>query len=164
MLVMYYIHYREMPDGGGVPLQNMVALRFNHGDPGNGGTVWVKAKLLQFHENYRPAFYGTWRRRSYIIQPRRPFAMDYFQLNYEIDSDDEWEEEEPGENISQSDVSRVYIIFLLRDLIVVLIFNNIVTCQISQFVTISLKRHLPHFKFCDRIIYPKLHTSNLLEK
>ncbi|KAL5106069.1 Chromatin assembly factor 1 subunit FSM [Taenia crassiceps] len=93
----------EMPDGGGVPLQNMVALRFNHGDSGNGGTVWVKAKLLQFFENYRPAFYGTWRRRSYAIGPRRPFTKDCYQLDYEVDSDDEWEEEEPGENISQSD-------------------------------------------------------------
>ncbi|VDM30280.1 unnamed protein product [Hydatigera taeniaeformis] len=93
----------EMPDGGGVPLQNMVALRFNHGDSGNGGTVWIKAKLLQFFENYRPAFYGTWRRRSYAIGPRRPFTKDCYQLDYEVDSDDEWEEEEPGENISQSD-------------------------------------------------------------
>lgn len=93
-----------MPDGGGVPLQNMVALRFNHGDSGNGGTVWIKAKLLQFFENYRPAFYGTWRRRSYAIGPRRPFTKDCYQLDYEVDSDDEWEEEEPGENISQSDV------------------------------------------------------------
>ncbi|KAL5965800.1 Chromatin assembly factor 1 subunit FSM [Taenia solium] len=93
----------EMPDGGGVPLQNMVALRFNHGDSGNGGTVWIKAKLLQFFDTYHPAFYGTWRRRSYSIGPRRPFTKDCYQLDYEVDSDDEWGEEEPGENISQSD-------------------------------------------------------------
>ncbi|VDD81839.1 unnamed protein product [Mesocestoides corti] len=97
----------EMPDvlcsGSGMPLDNSAFLRYNHGDPGNGGTVWTKAKLFQFVENYRPAYYGTWRRRSYVIKGRRPFSKDHLQLDYEVDSDDEWEEEEPGENISQSE-------------------------------------------------------------
>ncbi|VDQ14429.1 unnamed protein product [Trichobilharzia regenti] len=76
-----------------------------HGNRGGGGTVWLRAKLFQFVENYRPAYYGTWRRRSRIVTGRRPFARDDYQLDYSIDSDDEWEEEEPGESITQSDVS-----------------------------------------------------------
>ena len=36
----------------------------------------MKYKLLQFHENYRPAYYGTWQRSSKIIQPRNPFKKD----------------------------------------------------------------------------------------
>ena len=28
-------------------------------------------------------------------------------LDYEVDSDDEWEEEEPGESLSNSEVSRI---------------------------------------------------------
>ena len=36
----------------------------------------VKYKLLQFHENYRPAYYGTWQKLSTVIQPRNPFKKD----------------------------------------------------------------------------------------
>ena len=50
-------------------------------------------KLLQFCENYRPAFYGTWNRGSRFISARRPFAQDQDQLEYEVDSDEEWEED-----------------------------------------------------------------------
>ncbi|CAH8289168.1 unnamed protein product [Schistosoma bovis] len=84
------------------PVINSVALK-QHGNRGSGGTVWLRAKLFQFVENYRPAYYGTWRRRSRIVTGRRPFARDDYQLDYSIDSDDEWEEEEPGESITQSD-------------------------------------------------------------
>ncbi|VDP09010.1 unnamed protein product, partial [Schistosoma curassoni] len=80
------------------PVINSVALK-QHGNRGSGGTVWLRAKLFQFVENYRPAYYGTWRRRSRIVTGRRPFARDDYQLDYSIDSDDEWEEEEPGESI-----------------------------------------------------------------
>lgn len=80
-----------------------------------------RAKFFKFHENQRPPYYGTWRKKSKQIGPRNPFAQDtvskfilYFTLlhctqnkynifpkwqvffDYEIDSDDEWEEEEPG--------------------------------------------------------------------
>ncbi|CAI2733680.1 unnamed protein product [Schistosoma spindalis] len=84
------------------PVINSITLK-QHGNRGSGGTVWLRAKLFQFVENYRPAYYGTWRRRSCIVTGRRPFARDDYQLDYSIDSDDEWEEEEPGESITQSD-------------------------------------------------------------
>ncbi|KAG5443068.1 Chromatin assembly factor 1 subunit A-A [Clonorchis sinensis] len=74
-----------------------------HGSRGSGGTVWLRAKLFQFVENYRPAYYGSWRRRSRIVTGRRPFAQDVRQLDYSVDSDDEWEEDEPGESITQSE-------------------------------------------------------------
>ncbi|MQL95352.1 hypothetical protein Taro_028017 [Colocasia esculenta] len=50
-------------------------------------------KLLQFDKTYRPAYY---------VGPRRPFAKDY-GLDYNVDSDEEWEEEEPGESLSDCD-------------------------------------------------------------
>ncbi|CAK9809622.1 Chromatin assembly factor 1 subunit A-A, partial [Anthophora quadrimaculata] len=105
-----------------------------------------RPKLLQFCENQRPPYWGTWRKRSGNIHPRKPFSKDsvslkfllhtfltpclttldassingsnvpvlvYEQLcilivstewfNYEVDSDDEWEEEEPGESLHGSD-------------------------------------------------------------
>ena len=40
----------------------------------------MRAKLLQFHENYRPAYYGTWRRRSERISPRNPLKKDEVEI------------------------------------------------------------------------------------
>lgn len=62
-----------------------------------------RPKLLQFSENRRPPYWGTWRKHSKIINPRRPFFKDMEWFNYEIDSDEEWEEEEPGESLRGSD-------------------------------------------------------------
>ncbi|CAN9500593.1 unnamed protein product [Ophioblennius macclurei] len=60
-------------------------------------------KLLQFHENHRPAYWGTCSKKSAHISPRCPFRQDKDLLDYEVDSDDEWEEEEPGESLSHSE-------------------------------------------------------------
>ncbi|XP_070688944.1 chromatin assembly factor 1 subunit A [Pempheris klunzingeri] len=60
-------------------------------------------KLLQFHENYRPAYWGTWSKKSSHISPRCPLIQDKDLLDYEVDSDEEWEEEEPGESLSHSE-------------------------------------------------------------
>lgn len=42
----------------------------------------LKFKLLQFHTNYRPAFYGTWRKRSKQISPRNPLKKDRVHVKY----------------------------------------------------------------------------------
>ncbi|XP_059197920.1 chromatin assembly factor 1 subunit A [Centropristis striata] len=60
-------------------------------------------KLLQFRENHRPAYWGTWSKKSSHISPRCPLKQDKDLLDYEVDSDDEWEEEEPGESLSHSE-------------------------------------------------------------
>lgn len=65
--------------------------------------VGLRCKLLQFHTDYRPAYFGTYRKKSYHISPRNPFKKDLDLLDYEVDSDDEWEEEEPGESLSHSE-------------------------------------------------------------
>ncbi|XP_066504503.1 chromatin assembly factor 1 subunit A isoform X2 [Hoplias malabaricus] len=62
-----------------------------------------RMKLLQFHENYRPAYWGTWSKKSTYISPRCPLRQDKELLDYDVDSDEEWEEEEPGESLSQSE-------------------------------------------------------------
>ncbi|KAG8054355.1 hypothetical protein GUJ93_ZPchr0001g31949 [Zizania palustris] len=59
----------------------------------------IKKKLLQFDKSNRPAYYGSWRKKSAIVGPRCPLKMDP-DLDYEVDSDDEWEEEDPGESLS----------------------------------------------------------------
>ncbi|NXH10605.1 CAF1A factor, partial [Bucco capensis] len=62
-----------------------------------------RMKLLQFCENHRPAYWGTWNKQSTVIHPRKPWAKDTKLLDYEVDSDEEWEEEEPGESLSHSE-------------------------------------------------------------
>ncbi|XP_041705055.2 chromatin assembly factor 1 subunit A [Coregonus clupeaformis] len=62
-----------------------------------------RMKLLQFRENYRPAYWGTWSKKSPHISPRYPLRQDKDLLDYEVDSDEEWEEEEPGESLSHSE-------------------------------------------------------------
>lgn len=41
-----------------------------------------KFKLIQFHKNYRPAYYGTWTKPRGIINPRNPFKMDNVSVSY----------------------------------------------------------------------------------
>ncbi|XP_062888498.1 chromatin assembly factor 1 subunit A isoform X2 [Mobula hypostoma] len=73
----------------------------------SSGTIdkrkFCRMKLLQFHENHRPAYWGTWQKKSAKVKSRNPFAKDEQLLDYEVDSDDEWEEEEPGESLSHSE-------------------------------------------------------------
>ncbi|XP_055309206.1 chromatin assembly factor 1 subunit A-like [Sitodiplosis mosellana] len=61
-----------------------------------------RAKFFKFAENRRPPYYGTWRKKSATVRARKPFGLDS-RLDYEVDSDDEWEEEEPGESLHGSD-------------------------------------------------------------
>lgn len=59
----------------------------------------MRYRLLQFHENYRPAYWGTWSKGSKLVTGRRPFGQDTTTLDYEEDSEAEWEEEEDGEDL-----------------------------------------------------------------
>ena len=43
----------------------------------------MKAKFLKFHENYRPAYYGTWKKKSKFISARKPLGKDKDRFDYE---------------------------------------------------------------------------------
>ena len=64
--------------------------------------VGGKLKFLSFHENRRPAYFGTWSRPCHtrsLQGGRCPFARES-SLDYEVESDDEWEDEpEDGEDL-----------------------------------------------------------------
>ncbi|PAA75377.1 hypothetical protein BOX15_Mlig023199g3, partial [Macrostomum lignano] len=62
-----------------------------------------KCKLLQFCENHRPAYFGTWGRRSSAISGRNPLSRDAATLDYDVDSEAEWEEEGEGEDLDRSE-------------------------------------------------------------
>lgn len=57
----------------------------------------LRLRLFQFAENYRPAYYGTWSKRSKYINGRRFLSKDTDLIEYDIDSEAEWEEDEEGE-------------------------------------------------------------------
>lgn len=59
-------------------------------------------KLLQFEENLRPPYFGSWSKHSGHIKPRKYLAKDPC-LDYDVESDLEWEEPEDGEDIADSD-------------------------------------------------------------
>lgn len=40
-----------------------------------------RPKLLQFNENRRPPYWGTWRKRSRVLNSRRPFEKDEVRIN-----------------------------------------------------------------------------------
>ena len=69
-------------------------------------TAGTRAKLLQFCENERPAYWGTWSKQSSRVGPRRPFAKDCEFFDYDYDSDDDWEEEEQGESLSDEELDK----------------------------------------------------------
>ncbi|KAJ2613391.1 hypothetical protein H4S08_002230 [Coemansia sp. RSA 1365] len=61
-------------------------------------------KLIQFHANRRPAYFGTCSKPLQHVSGRRPFAQDTTALDYSIDSDAEWEaEDEDGEELQSED-------------------------------------------------------------
>jgi chromatin assembly factor 1 subunit A len=62
-----------------------------------------KVKFLWFHENLRPPYFGTYNKRSKLVTGRRPFGEDPKWLNYDVDSDEEWDEGGPGESLKGSD-------------------------------------------------------------
>ncbi|XP_065875533.1 chromatin assembly factor 1 subunit FAS1 [Euphorbia lathyris] len=61
-----------------------------------------RKQLLQFDKSHRPAFFGIWPKKSNVIGPRHPLRKEP-ELEYDVDSDEEWEEEDPGENLSDCD-------------------------------------------------------------
>lgn len=63
----------------------------------------IPAKVLIFHEDARPGYFGTWTRNSREVGPRSPFARDVISLDYGVDSGEEWEEEEEGEVVDGDD-------------------------------------------------------------
>ncbi|BDA41437.1 probable chromatin assembly factor 1 subunit FSM at N-terminal half [Coccomyxa sp. Obi] len=64
--------------------------------------LW-RRKFLWFTDSKRPAYYGSWSRASLTVKGRRPLAKDA-ELDYEVMSDEEWEEEPEGENLSDDDM------------------------------------------------------------
>ncbi|CAJ0641165.1 7510_t:CDS:2 [Entrophospora sp. SA101] len=74
--------------------------------------VWIK--LLQFGENHRPSYYGTWTKTSKKITGRRPFAKDPDYFDYDYDSEAEWELDD-GEELKTYELTLKDEDFLVPD-------------------------------------------------
>lgn len=62
-----------------------------------------KYKFIKFYENFRPAYWGTWTKPRTKVNGRNPFAKEDI-LDYNLESDLEWvEEEEPGKDLNSDD-------------------------------------------------------------
>ncbi|CAG2173387.1 unnamed protein product [Oppiella nova] len=73
------------------------------GDDNENQPKRYRIKHLQFHTNVRPPYRGTFRKRSHTIKATQPFNRDTDVFDYEVDSDEEWEEGGPGESLDGSD-------------------------------------------------------------
>jgi hypothetical protein len=61
--------------------------------------VSARMKTLFFHKDNRPAYVGTCSRLSSQISGRAPFRQDNSLLDYEYDSEADWESEEEGDDV-----------------------------------------------------------------
>jgi len=62
-------------------------------------------KFLCFREDFRPPYHGTWSKpASTLISGRNPYAKDTAYLDYDVDSETEWEDgdDEQGEDCSEN--------------------------------------------------------------
>ena len=56
---------------------------------------------------------GTYSKRSRVVNGRRPFAKDCSIMNYDYDSEAEWEEEDPdGASLIRSFRAHLYMIYV----------------------------------------------------
>eukprot|EP01038_Epipyxis_sp_PR26KG_P006180 gene6180-8511_t len=62
-----------------------------------------KVRTFSFAEDHRPAYVGTFSKKSQVVNGRRPFEKDSNIFDYDVDSEAEWEEELEGEDIMNSD-------------------------------------------------------------
>eukprot|EP00798_Chlamydomonas_sp_ICE-L_P025584 gene25584-11237_t len=58
-----------------------------------------RRKLISHHTSVRPAYYGSFTRTSASVRPCRPYSRDPL-LDYEVESDQDWEEEPEGEDLN----------------------------------------------------------------
>ena len=108
-------------------------------------------KLLQFHDSNKPTFYGTLAMQSSeVISGRRPHAKDTAQIDYDYESDDDWAELEPGEELlseEEEEADGSSLPCLLSFFFVCLFSNLHPPPQSRTSPSITLVVASPHFRF-----------------
>ena len=70
------VRHRELPAPREVKGDDDVIIVSPEGKELEGSHTRHKYKLLQFAENHRPAYYGTWRKQRGSVNPRNPLKKD----------------------------------------------------------------------------------------
>lgn len=63
----------------------------------------LRARLLQFCEDVRPPYYGTWQKTSKLVTGRKIYGRDNEAFDYDNDSEAEWDIGGPGESLKGDD-------------------------------------------------------------
>lgn len=63
----------------------------------------LRSRLLQFSEDVRPPYFGTWQKTSKLVHSRRPCGQDTEIFDYDVDSEAEWDIGGPGESLKGDD-------------------------------------------------------------
>ncbi|KAI7951240.1 hypothetical protein MJO28_006924 [Puccinia striiformis f. sp. tritici] len=62
----------------------------------------IQVKFLRFYEDVRPGYIGTWCKTSRLVSGRNPFGRETCLLDYDYDSEADWNEEDvEGEDLEQ---------------------------------------------------------------
>lgn len=95
----YWTHFRAQCVR--IPYERQTCLCVGY----DGKPIHAVLKLLKFEENYRPAYLGTWRKipPGGCVSARRPFGR-VPEVDYDYESDAEWDEGEDPEGESLSDL------------------------------------------------------------
>lgn len=84
----------------------LISLRSHSHEPfriGKRACGSMRARLLQFCEDVRPPYYGTWQKKSKLVTGRKPFGQDNDAFDYDVDSEAEWDLGGPGESLKGDD-------------------------------------------------------------
>lgn len=63
----------------------------------------LRSRLLQFSEDVRPPYFGTWQKTSKLVSGRKPYGQDTEIFDYDVDSEAEWDIGGPGESLKGDD-------------------------------------------------------------
>lgn len=104
-MLIYHIYAGVPPSwarkpGAPADLQTLAEQLYGEGVDISTLRTW-RRKLLKHHDSVRPGYYGSWSCASGVVAGRHPFSKDP-ELDYEVMSDQDWEEEPEGESLSVS--------------------------------------------------------------
>eukprot|EP00884_Botryococcus_braunii_P007750 jgi/Botrbrau1/16977/Bobra.49_2s0037.1 len=69
----------------------------------SGARLWRRKFIWFPADSPRPPYYGSWSKSSQDVRPRQPFGKDGI-MDYDVMSDQEWEEEPEGEELSDNEI------------------------------------------------------------
>ncbi|KAI8472554.1 MAG: hypothetical protein J3K34DRAFT_519599 [Monoraphidium minutum] len=93
--------YARRPGTGPASFDLQAAVEAVYGEGADAGSVRLwRRKLVRHWDSERPPYYGSWGRPAGVVAGRRPLGRAP-ELDYDVMSDEDWEEEPEGESLSE---------------------------------------------------------------